>query len=93
MPRRQVGTFGEAVRWYRRLAGYTQQELADEAKLSLAAIRSYETGGRTEPRAHSLRRLAKALDVSIEQLLTTKPPLPAGPYEYRRPHIKSVLDD
>lgn len=95
MPRKNRGAFAEAVRWYRRLAGYTQQELADLSGLSLAAIRSYETSSRQEPRAHSLRQLATALGVTIEQLLTTQPPPPLRPpyAEYRRPTFGSRLDD
>lgn len=93
MTRRNVGTFGRSVRWYRRLAGYTQKELADECGLSEAAIRAYETGTRTEARAHSLRRLAAALKVTIEQLLTTEPPTPPRLPYYEKPHISSLLDE
>jgi transcriptional regulator with XRE-family HTH domain len=95
MTQQDVGTFGRSIRWYRRLAGYTQKELAEACGMSEAAIRAYETGRRTEARAHSLRRLAAALQVTIEQLLTTVPPTsPTPPWAvYKRPHISSVLDD
>jgi len=90
---KDIGTFGRSVRWYRRLAGYTQAELAEASEMSEAAIRAYETGTRTEPRAHSLRRLAQALNVSIEQLLTTEPPTLPNRYEYKRPRVSSLLED
>ena len=95
MTRRQRPRFGETVRWYRRLAGYTQQELADASGLSVAAIRAYETGARNEPRAHSLKKLATALGVTIEQLLTEAHPTDTvPPYAvYHRPHIDSRLDE
>ncbi len=95
MTHRQRTRFAETVRWYRRLSGYTQRDLAATSGLSLAAIRSYETGARNEPRAHSLKQLATALGVTIEQLLTeTHPPEAVPPYAvYHRPHIDSRLDE
>lgn len=48
MAGKDIGTFGRSVRWYRRLAGYTQAELAEASEMSEAAIRAEEVrSGRT----------------------------------------------
>jgi len=53
----------------REKKGLTMQELADKAGVSDAYIAMLETGKRKNPSLAALRRIAKALGVSIEQLL------------------------
>ena len=50
--------------------GLTQMDLAKKAKVSQAYIASLETGTRTNPSLTILKRLAKALGVSLAELLT-----------------------
>jgi transcriptional regulator with XRE-family HTH domain len=52
----------------RKGKGWTQEQLAKEAKISIRALRYYE--GRVHlPSLPALRRLADALEVSITKLL------------------------
>ena len=60
------------VRGFRRRSGLTQQELADVAGLSVAALRDMEQGRVVSPRVGTLRRLGEVLGLSrveLEQLL------------------------
>ncbi|AZY47923.1 helix-turn-helix domain-containing protein [Bordetella avium] len=59
-------TFSDRLRQARVLRGYTQQDLARICGLSQSAIGSYETGQRLSSR--SIRRLALALNVSLDWL-------------------------
>ena len=55
------------LRQLRRLKGWTQQELADAAGLALDTISDLERGAR-EPRPHTMRRIAQALGVRIQDI-------------------------
>jgi transcriptional regulator with XRE-family HTH domain len=56
----------------RRRSGLTQAQLAAAAGLSQSTIADYEVG-RSEPSLNSMARLAKALQVDVEFLITTNP--------------------
>jgi predicted ATPase/DNA-binding XRE family transcriptional regulator len=56
--------FSEILRVQRRAAGYSQEELADRAGLSVGAIGSLEQGLRRAPHRDTVRSLADALGVS-----------------------------
>jgi transcriptional regulator with XRE-family HTH domain len=56
--------FTERLRQLRHEAGFTQEQLARRAGLSLAAIRHFEQGWR-EPTYATLLKLAEALGVSL----------------------------
>lgn len=58
----------ERIRQRRLQKGYSQEYLADSAKLSIRTLQRIE-GGQTEPRGHTLIALADALDVAIEDLM------------------------
>jgi transcriptional regulator with XRE-family HTH domain len=58
---------------YRRKAGLTQQELADETGIDRATIVRYENGSRTPP-LENLKILAKYFDISIDKLTGTAEP-------------------
>jgi transcriptional regulator with XRE-family HTH domain len=60
-------SIGGRVALYRRLAGYTQRELADHAHLSLGAIRKVERGERL-PTHGFLHSIARTLNVTVEEL-------------------------
>jgi len=52
---------------YRLLAGLTQQELAEQLGITRQVVADYEVG-RTMPRLPLARKLARILDVPIDQL-------------------------
>lgn len=58
-----LSTFGTALRRERLRGGWTQEELADRAKISVQAVGSLERGTRQVPRLTTLRRLAEALEL------------------------------
>ncbi len=64
--------FGKRLAQLRKARGITQQELGNKIGVSKRAIAYYE-GETHNPPANKLDSLAKALDVTIEELLGTKP--------------------
>jgi len=60
---------GEAVRFYRKRAGITQEELARRAKLAPTSVVRLETGEVRQPRYGTLMKLAGALQVSPAELI------------------------
>lgn len=56
--------FSELLREHRRAAGYSQEDLAERAGLSVGAIGSLEQGLRRAPRRDTVRALATALHMS-----------------------------
>ena len=59
-------TFGPLLRRLRLAAGLTQEELAERAAISTRGLQLLERGGRTAPRAETVRLLADALGLSPE---------------------------
>ena len=55
---------GEAIRFYRKRAGLTQQELARRAQISPTSVVRLETGEVRQPRYGTLIKLAEALQVN-----------------------------
>lgn len=69
------------LRHLRRLRGWTQTELANEAGVSLDTISDLERGAR-EPRPHTMRQIARALGVairSIDEFAQLPPPAADAP--------------
>ncbi|MDP9438611.1 MAG: helix-turn-helix domain-containing protein [Actinomycetota bacterium] len=64
---RTQGEIGQNVRGLRLRRALTQEELADAAGVSSAAITKIELGRRV-PRPGTLRKIAAALRVPVEQL-------------------------
>lgn len=64
-------TFVPTLKQLREAMGYTQQALADEAKLSLTGYQYFEYGDRSVRRAEArtVLNLAKALGITMEALL------------------------
>ena len=59
--------FSERMELSRKKKGWSQAELARNAKITPAAINQFEKGSR-KPNMPILRKLAKVLDVSIDYL-------------------------
>src|SRR4051812_8284536 len=57
------GAFGPQLRALREAAGFTQDELATIAGLSVHAISALERGQRQRPQIDTLRALSAALDL------------------------------
>ncbi|MFI9379969.1 AAA family ATPase [Kutzneria sp. NPDC052558] len=55
--------FGRILRAYRREGGFTQQQLADRAMLSVRAVRDLELGNARQPRVGTVRLLADGLQL------------------------------
>lgn len=60
---------GTVIKKLREEKGLSQQALAKKAKVTDAYIAMLETGVRRNPTIYTLRRLAKALGVSVDELL------------------------
>ncbi len=58
----------ESLRHIREQAGYSQQDLADETGVSQHTISEIELG-RRKPQGRTLRKLAKALNVKVADLV------------------------
>ena len=64
--------FGDKIKELRTLAGMSQQELASNAGLSLRSIQNYESNKRYPKDVAILNKLCKALDTTIEDLMSDK---------------------
>lgn len=67
-----LANFGQHLAQLRKDAGYTQKELADEIQSTRRVIAYYETES-AHPPANLLVDLAKALNVTTDELLGIKP--------------------
>jgi predicted ATPase/DNA-binding XRE family transcriptional regulator len=59
--------FGRLLRQLREHAGLTQEQLAERARLSAKAVSALERGERQHPYPHTVRTLAAALGLSVEE--------------------------
>lgn len=59
---------GRRVRAFRKLKGYTQQELADSVGISLAVLGAVERGNR-RLEDQILNKIADVLGVTVEELV------------------------
>jgi DNA-binding XRE family transcriptional regulator len=67
-----VKRFPDRLRELRKANGWSQQDVARRAGLSGTTVCFYETG-RTEPKMTALVQLARAFDISIDQLIGFAP--------------------
>lgn len=61
-------TYGERVAALRKARGYTQIEFANASGLNQSIISRIETGKNVQPEPETLEKMAKALEVSIEEV-------------------------
>ena len=59
------------IKQLRKQVGYSQEKLAEKAEVSLRTIQRLENG-KTDPRGDTIIRIAKALDVSLDDLIDWK---------------------
>src|SRR5436305_10799319 len=62
----QVAVFGAVLRQYRRAAGLTQEALAERAGITAQAISALERGIRRRPHPSTVRLLAAALRLHVQ---------------------------
>jgi len=62
----------ENIKKYRNKLGLTQEALARKANISYNTIIKLESKGITDPRMETLKKLASALEVSIDKLVDNK---------------------
>ena len=79
-----AAAFGAALRAVRERRGLRQQELAELAGLTAPQVSSFESGARM-PTVRTLRRLAAALDASLDSLFGGEAPAPAAAAEAGAP--------
>lgn len=61
---------GDRIRKARKLRGLTGSQLGELLGVKHSVISQWETGARKNPRTDSIQRIASALDISLEWLLT-----------------------
>ena len=64
--------YGKKIKEARKKAGLTQKGLAKKAGVAAVTIQQYETNKR-QPKLEQLRKLAEAMEISIDELLGIKP--------------------
>jgi transcriptional regulator with XRE-family HTH domain len=69
MDKKDAEFIGKQIKIFRKSAGLTQEQLAKKTAISLSAIGKYEIGERT-PKYETLMEIAKALHVSIGELMS-----------------------
>src|SRR5688500_6008509 len=81
------GSFGAQLKALREAAGYTQEELATIAGLSVHGVSALERGERRRPHVETVRALSAALDLTGATRDTfvgsARPPAPHPPVEAR----------
>src|SRR5262245_37678826 len=86
-----AGSFGAHLKALRESAGYTQEELATIAGLSVHAISALERGERRRPHLETIRALSVALDLSTAArdalLKSARPPTRRANPELNAPTI------
>ena len=86
--RASVPPFGQLLREYRERKRKTQKQLAIETRMSPSAIGKLERGERFAPYNYSLRKIARALDLSPEeQKRLNAAAIQAGPARPSSPRI------
>lgn len=64
-----MGKIRDNIRAERARRNMTQQELAEKSGLSKASVYMYEAG-KTTPSAYNISRIAEALNVGVDKLIS-----------------------
>ena len=62
-------TIGNNIRKYRKLAGISQDVLSKRANLAFHTIAKIEAGSTPDPRIETVKKIADALSVSLDDLM------------------------
>ena len=74
---------GDRIKFYRKLAGITQTELAEHLDVGRAAINKYEKGVIENIPVLNIEKIARVLNVKPQTLMGWEDPEPEVPYEER----------
>ena len=77
---------------YRRIAGLTQEQLAEKAGVDASIISRLERGTRRRASYDSIVRLARALNLEPEELVSADAILPHKPVVVKRPRRRPAPD-
>jgi transcriptional regulator with XRE-family HTH domain len=62
-------TMADNIKKYRKLAGISQDVLSKRANLAFHTIAKIEAGTTPDPRIDTVKKIADALDVSLDDLM------------------------
>jgi predicted transcriptional regulator len=63
-------SLGRNIKKYRRKAGLSQDKLSKKADITLHAIAKIESEATLDPRIETVKKIADALECSIDELIT-----------------------
>ena len=66
---KQEATIGENIKKYRNKLGISQDKLSKLADVTYNTIIKIESGANTNPTIETLQKIAKALDVGVDDLI------------------------
>ena len=66
---REISQIGKNIKKLRRQKGLSQDRLSKLADISYNTVIKLESGGITNPTIETLQKIAKALNVSIDELI------------------------
>jgi len=65
----EKSTIGENIKKYRKLAGISQDQLSKKADLAFHTIAKIEAGSTPNPTIETVKKIADALGVSLDDLM------------------------
>lgn len=68
-PKKELATVCRKIRKYRHEKGFSQDKLARLADVSFHTVVKLESGDTSNPMADTLKSIAEALEVSVDDLL------------------------
>ena len=66
---KQKSTIGDNIKKYRNKLGISQDVLSKRANLAFHTIAKIEAGSTPDPRIETVKKIADALDVSLDDLM------------------------
>ncbi|MDA2922190.1 helix-turn-helix domain-containing protein [Patescibacteria group bacterium AH-259-L07] len=66
---RKISTIGKNIKKYRAKLGISQDKLSKLAEITLHTITKIESGATLDPRVETVKKIADALGVSVDDLL------------------------
>jgi len=64
-----ISTLGKNIKKYREKLGISQDKLSKLAGITLHTITKIESGATPDPRIETVKKIAKALNVSLDDLI------------------------
>ena len=67
---KDISTIAKNIKKYRDKLGVSQDKLSKLASVTLHTLTKIETGATTDPRIETLKKIAKGLNVSVDDLIS-----------------------